>query len=614
MSALLLLSALALAFSCTKDDRHIPDGGGLNSVFFVPGFEKVILCGDFSGDAGVAKINVSWTEGEEGKNHSFDIAGTSFQEPVDVSEGDYLFNVTTYNAGGGKVASFPLSGKSYGTAAYVETLTNRGVAKAEYTEGNVDIKVNWSSNPANCVKTEVSYSKTGSAAPVKLTVEPGDLSTTLEAASSDTFEVLSYYYPDGDKYVNNRPSAIPADYVFEYVAAAQARSHIADPYVSGIDDVTSTYLKNYGPNFEAVDGSVITVDPTHIYGLLKEWSYTPSIVNQAGDAAGGWKYENDQDLNVIHFETKDWGGAGYQNGKVWQSPTLPAGTYAFTANYFQGDGDPGVEMYVVAATGTGLPDIENLSGALASKAIDRSNKSRGGSGNAGDNTIVFTVTQETQVSLGLVVSLVDGGRWQQFRHFRLDELTPTDITSDYLQNAGLVGSGTPDQPGTQIQGTEKNGNWGVPLNWNITDNVRNQENNSVGGWKHDSWENGTDLIHFESAGWSDPGTGFTDGKVWQSPTLPAGTYTFTVYYIRGNVDNCVIDLVAAEGTELPGKADIGNALASLGLTSGMQGSENSISFTLTEEKQVSLGLLVSINSAEQYIQFTYFKLISMPAL
>ena len=68
----------------------------------------------------------------------------------------------------------------------------------------------------------------------------------------------------------------------------------------------------------------------------------------------------------------------------------------------------------------------------------------------------------------------------------------SDITSLYLKNAG-----------PNIQGAEKpdGSPWGVPKDWNITPNLRNQVNNTVGGWKDEQYEQYKGLIHFESQDW-----------------------------------------------------------------------------------------------------------------
>ena len=179
----------------------------------------------------------------------------------------------------------------------------------------------------------------------------------------------------------------------------------------------------------------------------------------------------------------------------------------------------------------------------------------------------------------------------------------SDITSLYLKNAG-----------PNIQGAEKpdGSPWGVPKDWNITPNLRNQVNNTVGGWKDEQYEQYKGLIHFESQDWGGPG--FENGKVWQTPTLQPGTYEFTVFYLRGNTaDDQYIHLAAALGSELPDRADMETrALAWKHLLPSDQGRENSIRFTVTQAGPVSLGLVVTISRDSQYLQFPYFKLSQIP--
>jgi hypothetical protein len=598
---LLSLSAFVLAFSCTKDQTGIPDTGDLAQGIMMPGMEKVILCAELKPGSGATKAEVFWNDGEE--NISFDIVfteGKKFQKQIVVPEGSYIFRLLAFDASGKRVVDFPMAGRSYG-ANYINELKNR-VPTYYRMDENGDLNISWGANLKGSIRSVVTYNKVGAVDPVEVPVAPDATTTILEGFDIPNFEneefsVLSYSYPEMTLYYPSvRPSSVPEDFVYDEFAPTAAT-----PYtLSGPTDITSQYLKNAGPNIEGKD--VVN----NKYGLPVDWNITDNVKNQDGGTTGGWKNEGGEVGNVMHFETAGWDnpGTGYQNGKVWQSPTLPAGTYAFTANYLQGDGNPGADMYVVAARGTVLPDIGNFAtGALASKAVDRNVR--------GEYTVIFTLTEETQVSLGLVVTLVgvDEGsdaHWQQFSYFKIAEInTIIDVSASYLNNF------TAPIAGENIVSNK----YGTPVNWHYTANVNNQESNTVGVWKYENDEV-KGVIHFETSGWESPGTGYQNGKVWQSPTLPAGSYSFTANYRAGDGNPGVEMYVVAAKSDagLPDIADLSTgALAYNPVTAGTNG-EYTVYFTLAEDATVSLGLVVTLadfvsgSSNAHWQQYSYFRI------
>ncbi len=252
-----------------------------------------------------------------------------------------------------------------------------------------------------------------------------------------------------------------------------------------------------------------------------------------------------------------------------------------------------MDIYVTAARGGNLPDIENLATALAFKKVDTNIK--------GEYTVTFTLFEETQVSLGLVVTLSGTQHWQHFDYFKLADVPYLDVTSTYIKNAG------PKMEAGHTVG----GKWGTPKDWSFTPNILNQEDNTVGGWSTD----GGGVIHFETDHWSGPG--FENGKVWQTVSLPAGTYSFTTVY--GNAGNDYgrmnINLAVAMGAELPDSGNFATAALAyrqLDAANDRGAKEHAVVFTLTETRQVSLGLVVTIaGSGDIYIQFNSFRLLSL---
>ena len=100
-------------------------------------------------------------------------------------------------------------------------------------------------------------------------------------------------------------------------------------------------------------------------------------------------------------------------------------------------------------------------------------------------------------------------------------------------------------------------------------------------------------IQFETQ-WSGFATPLLDYRLWQTVTLPAGIYTFSV--ILGDVDDPQTSrVVACEGSTMVNDADCEQqALAWASMLDG------TVSFKLTEEKEVSLGVIVNLTGQASF--------------
>ncbi len=128
-----------------------------------------------------------------------------------------------------------------------------------------------------------------------------------------------------------------------------------------------------------------------------------------GGYDGGWEGAAN-DKQSLGFERWGESETPIVNGKLYQTIDLPAGDFRFTMSLAgenpiisnQGS-DP---RYIVAAAGTTLPDMENLSSALASSSF-------AGLGNDGSKSIEFSLDAPGKVSVGFVVSFT--GKEQNVR-------------------------------------------------------------------------------------------------------------------------------------------------------------------------------------------------------
>ncbi|MGC4232426.1 MAG: DUF4998 domain-containing protein [Niabella sp.] len=132
----------------------------------------------------------------------------------------------------------------------------------------------------------------------------------------------------------------------------------------------------------------------------------------------------------------------------------------------------------------------------------------------------------------------------------------------------------------------KNGRWGNLADWNANDAIRNH--GGYGGW--DEWNN--NIFNVES-GWGEPA--ITNGKLWQTFILGAGTYTFEISDLRDTnleeTDNTY--LVVAPGAGLPDVENINTAIGYAKIVNGKPLSALRVIFTVDEPAQVSLGYLTT---------------------
>ena len=137
-----------------------------------------------------------------------------------------------------------------------------------------------------------------------------------------------------------------------------------------------------------------------------------------GGYDGGWDGP-DNDKQSLGVEYWAEGETSIVNGKLYQTIDLPAGSYRFTLS-FAGDNpiisnageDP---RYVVAAVGETLPDIEDLSSALASSSFV-------GLESDGLESIEFSLDTPTKVSAGFVVNFPNTGQNVRPSWLKLEKL------------------------------------------------------------------------------------------------------------------------------------------------------------------------------------------------
>ena len=159
-------------------------------------------------------------------------------------------------------------------------------------------------------------------------------------------------------------------------------------------DISAQYLTNYKNPFTTGSGTVNSNNSSRFLKLAmrttrSRWQDANAIV-KGGITTGA--HIDTSHHNDIQFETQ-WSGFATPllDYRLWQPVTLPAGRYRFSI--IPGDVDDMQESRIVACEGkTMVSDAECEQKALAWAKL-------------AEGTISFTLTEETEVSLGIIVNL-----------------------------------------------------------------------------------------------------------------------------------------------------------------------------------------------------------------
>ena len=160
-------------------------------------------------------------------------------------------------------------------------------------------------------------------------------------------------------------------------------------------DVTADYLKNYVKPFTSTTTCINPNLPSRTFAL-KEWTIENAVA-QGGIITGAHVDKNKSSCLTVTTKWDNFATA-LTDHKVYQTVTLPAGYYTFEATYDDSfEGQCG-SSYVVAAIGNTLPATAAIDEALAYTTMQPK-------GNVSTNKVSFILTQETTVSLGLLINM-----------------------------------------------------------------------------------------------------------------------------------------------------------------------------------------------------------------
>lgn len=381
-----LLTAVTIIGCSKKNDAYkellkggeIYYPGVIQNTNYRAGNLRTMLVWNPSPDPKIVKYKIFWNN----KQDSLLITANS-HNPLDtvkvivpgLNEGTYNFNVYSIDANGRNSISININGARVYGPKYQSGLFNRPYNATnpyllDILRGNVKLQF----NAPDSINTKTL---------VKYTDNNGKLNTVNLSPDSTTVTLTNFKF--GTK-VNYQSSYIPQRNAVDTFTVADVTNF---PDITRAGDITAVFIKNPGNPFYRSDNG------TGKWGLPKDWQVNANAINQDNGHGGGWSTDNG---GCIHFEAKNYSDAPLVNGKVYQTLTLPAGTYDLDIVTAGHGGD--INANEIVATGTTLPDIDNLNGnssVLASYHGDSN-------GIDGTHTLTFTLAQQTTVTIGWVVS------------------------------------------------------------------------------------------------------------------------------------------------------------------------------------------------------------------
>lgn len=369
--------------SCSDMDDYLKftDGGSkqytgiVDSVKFLSGYERVVFSGLLTSDPKIDKVKVFWNMRKD--SLVLDVERTTgvdtIYESIPLPEGRYSFEVVSYDKKGISSITVSKQGVSYGSI-YQRDLYNRAIKSFE-KEGD-DAIIEWYNGDENSPFTEIRY------------IDNKDKECIVRVPIKEEMTILSNY-----------KGASIAQFQTYFLPDTSA----VDTFKTVIEEkVAIEKIRNSGNPFLRSDGG------TGKWGRIADWQYTSNILNQEGNTLGGWSTDAG---GCIHLESQDWGGPGFENGKIYQTISLPSGNYSLEY-YSDGFGGNATSLFVVTLGGN-LPDIENADDNSLAYELSENDGVRG------SHKIDFRLEEPANVTLGWVVTIHTSNTWYHINWIKL---------------------------------------------------------------------------------------------------------------------------------------------------------------------------------------------------
>jgi hypothetical protein len=312
----------------------------------------------------------------------------------DMEEDSYSFEIVTLDKDNNRSLIVEALGEVYGEN-YKTSLFNVSVINAEMVGSDAQITWGTVSSESGIFGIELKYTD--------MLNEEHDVKIDVATGEEQPITILQNYLK-GTK--------------FKYRTLVKPETMAIDTFYAGFQqesvkyDVTSEYLKNYTYPFEydLWDGSR--------WGTLKNWLTNSALLNKGDGLYGGFDGGYNGVLSAPSFGIERWGEEEKEilNGKIYQTFTIPAGKYQYIFSFGGGNPEAGNSgddpRYIIVAKGEGLPDISNLSTALASASL-------AGVSSSEEKSVEFTIDEPTKISLGVVVNWTNTSQNIRAHHIQL---------------------------------------------------------------------------------------------------------------------------------------------------------------------------------------------------
>ena len=161
--------------------------------------------------------------------------------------------------------------------------------------------------------------------------------------------------------------------------------------------VTADYLKNYVQAFKGNTNKTVNPANSSRFYEITDWTLENTVVDASGMIKTGAHVDAEKSRAMTI--TTGWDGFAQTltDHKIYQTVTLPAGYYRFRTKYgtFEGQSE---ETYLVVSKAGEFPATADLSKAIAYSKMRPKDP-------ALYNEVCFTLKEETEVNLGLLVNM-----------------------------------------------------------------------------------------------------------------------------------------------------------------------------------------------------------------
>lgn len=384
-----LMIAIGFFTACEKDPNFRefeypePEVSGIYPLTVFPTQEVTITGSNFGDVTGPVKVSINGT-------FASNIVSTTDNEivvkiPENASSGDVSLSVWTHTIEGiGSLTVLPLP--------KIESVISHGFLAENIAMPGEEVWIYGSNFITDTSLLDINFN--------------GTPATNIISVSEDLIKVIA-------------PSGYSAGYISITFNDSFTITNTEYSIAPGIEpgDVSIIFLKNYMQPFSTNNMTSTQGFNGSNWGTPDFWTINSAAQNQKNSGAtercGGANYGKPGMANIgqlcLQAGWSDAIGNVVNNGKMYQTAMLPAGDYELKIEVME-SGFNGYltssAVYLVAAEGSSIPDLVSPSTAPSPALGSLAIQSSVSYGNTVTQSLTFSLTEATQVSMGLVGSMV----------------------------------------------------------------------------------------------------------------------------------------------------------------------------------------------------------------